>query len=56
MKQCPCGSGKKTHWQIDRDGVPMGRMCDDCKATVLAYRQQQKEAEQSCPASATTAA
>jgi hypothetical protein len=30
MKVCPCGSGKKSWWESDARGIPLGRVCLDC--------------------------
>jgi hypothetical protein len=30
-RPCPCGSGKDSWWEHDARGIPLDRMCDDCK-------------------------
>jgi hypothetical protein len=30
MRICPCGSGKKSWWESDARGIPLGRVCLDC--------------------------
>jgi hypothetical protein len=28
--RCPCGSGKPSMWNLDADGIPLCRTCEDC--------------------------
>ncbi|QWY83478.1 hypothetical protein [Rhizobium phage RHph_X2_28B] len=38
-KICPCGSGKDSWWEYDARGIPLTRVCEDCKQRKLAgYR------------------
>jgi len=30
MRICPCGSGKKSSWESDARGIPLGRVCLEC--------------------------
>lgn len=36
IKYCPCGSGKNSWWEIDARGIPLSRVCADCKETKLS--------------------
>jgi len=37
--QCPCGSGKESWWENDAQGIPLERVCPDCKEQKLSkYR------------------
>jgi hypothetical protein len=39
MKPCPCGSGKNSWWENDARGIPLARVCVDCKKKKLSvYR------------------
>lgn len=39
MKPCPCGSGKNSWWESDARGIPLARVCVDCKQKALSkYR------------------
>lgn len=39
MRPCPCGSGKESWWENDARGIPLARVCDDCRERKLArYR------------------
>lgn len=39
MRKCPCGSGKDSWWEYDAQGIPLDRVCEDCRAKKLAkYR------------------
>ena len=33
---CPCGSGKASWWERDARGIPLCRVCPDCKKEKLA--------------------
>lgn len=35
MKLCPCGSGKESWWENDARGIPLARVCVDCKKEKL---------------------
>ena len=35
MKPCPCGSEKNSWWESDARGIPLARVCIDCKADRL---------------------
>lgn len=35
MKPCPCGSGKNSWWENDARGIPLARVCVECKADRL---------------------
>jgi hypothetical protein len=32
---CNCGSGKKSWWEFDARGIPLNRVCQDCKQEKL---------------------
>lgn len=36
MKNCPCGSGKNSWWENDARGIPLARVCVDCKKQKLS--------------------
>ena len=36
MKPCPCGSGKNSWWETDARGIPLARVCLECKAKKLS--------------------
>lgn len=39
MKPCPCGSEKNSWWENDARGIPLARVCVDCKQEKLSkYR------------------
>lgn len=39
MKPCPCGSGKDSWWENDARGIPLARVCIECKREKLSkYR------------------
>lgn len=39
IKPCPCGSGKESWWEHDARGIPLARVCPDCKERKLkVYR------------------
>lgn len=39
MKICNCGSGKGSYWEYDAMGIPLTRVCPNCKAEKLSkYR------------------
>lgn len=41
MKPCPCGSGKNSWWENDARGIPLARVCADCKQKRLSvYRSE----------------
>lgn len=35
MKPCPCGSGKNSWWENDARGIPLARVCVECKGERL---------------------
>ena len=35
MKPCPCGSGKNSWWENDARGIPLARVCVECKTDRL---------------------
>ena len=35
MKPCPCGSNKNSWWESDARGIPLARVCVECKDTKL---------------------
>ena len=35
MKPCPCGSGKNSWWESDARGIPLARVCVECKSDRL---------------------
>lgn len=35
MKLCSCGSGKNSWWENDARGIPLTRVCEDCKKEKL---------------------
>lgn len=36
---CSCGSGKQSRWAYDAKGIPLCRVCPDCREEKLAkYR------------------
>ena len=38
-RPCPCGSGKSSWWENDARGIPLARVCDDCRERKLkGYR------------------
>lgn len=39
MKPCPCGSGKNSWWESDARGIPLARVCVECRDAKLSkYR------------------
>jgi hypothetical protein len=36
VRPCPCGSGKDSEWELDGRGIPLDRMCPDCRDRKLA--------------------
>lgn len=36
MKPCPCGSGKNSWWENDARGIPLARVCVECKSKKLS--------------------
>ena len=36
MKPCPCGSGKNSWWENDARGIPLARVCVECKNKQLS--------------------
>jgi hypothetical protein len=39
LGSCPCGSGKTSWWENDARGIPLARVCEDCKQDRLkGYR------------------
>lgn len=35
MKPCPCGSEKNSWWESDARGIPLARVCVECKENKL---------------------
>lgn len=35
MKPCPCGSNKNSWWESDARGIPLARVCVECKSDRL---------------------
>ena len=35
MKPCNCGSGKNSWWENDARGIPLARVCVECKSEKL---------------------
>lgn len=35
MKPCPCGSGNNSWWESDARGIPLARVCKECRDQVL---------------------
>lgn len=36
IRPCPCGSGKSSWWEKDGIGIPLCRVCDDCRKSKLS--------------------
>ena len=36
MKPCPCGSEKNSWWESDARGIPLARVCVDCRDNKLS--------------------
>ena len=36
MKPCPCGSEKNSWWEKDARGIPLARVCVECKGKKLS--------------------
>ena len=36
MKPCPCGSEKNSWWESDARGIPLARVCVECKEKKLS--------------------
>lgn len=36
MKPCPCGSGKNSWWESDARGIPLARVCVECRDAKLS--------------------
>lgn len=36
FKYCPCGSQKNSWWESDARGIPLARICEDCKEERLS--------------------
>lgn len=36
MKLCTCGSSKNSWWENDARGIPLARVCVDCKQDKLS--------------------
>lgn len=37
IPECPCGSGEDGHIEYDARGIPLGYMCDKCRAEKLSH-------------------
>ena len=35
-RECNCGSRKSSWWENDAQGIPLTRVCDDCREKKLA--------------------
>jgi hypothetical protein len=35
MKSCPCGSEKNSWWENDARGIPLARVCVECREKKL---------------------
>ena len=35
MKPCPCGSERNSWWETDARGIPLARVCVECKEKKL---------------------
>lgn len=35
MRPCNCGSGKNSWWENDARGIPLARVCVECKSEKL---------------------
>ena len=35
IRTCNCGSGKESWWENDARGIPLARVCEDCRAQKL---------------------
>jgi len=41
MKLCNCGSNKNSWWENDARGIPLARVCVECRDKVLSrYRRE----------------
>jgi hypothetical protein len=39
MRVCPCGSGESSWWESDARGIPLARVCVECRDKKLSkYR------------------
>lgn len=39
LGSCACGSGERSWWEVDARGIPLARVCNQCRASRLAkYR------------------
>jgi hypothetical protein len=39
IRLCNCGSGKESWWESDAQGIPLARVCEDCREKRLSvYR------------------
>ena len=36
IKYCPCGSDKNSWWESDARGIPLARVCVECKDKKLS--------------------
>ena len=36
MRECNCGSGKRSWWENDARGIALARVCEECVAERLA--------------------
>jgi hypothetical protein len=34
--ECNCGSGLSSHWEYDARGIPLAKVCSNCKAEKLS--------------------
>ena len=35
-RPCPCGSGKESWWEFDINGIPLCRVCKQCRERKMA--------------------
>jgi hypothetical protein len=35
MNECSCGSGLSSYWENDARGIPLAKVCKECKAEKL---------------------
>jgi len=37
MHKCHCGSGQYSWWEFDAQGIPLCRVCENCRAERLSH-------------------
>ncbi len=41
FRPCPCGSGDSSWWENDAQGIPLARVCSECREAKLSgYRKE----------------